>query len=43
MLDNNPGKLILEVGGHDHWEDLRSYKDKDGHIYRNLLISTGFS
>ena len=34
-------QVLLEVGAHDHWEDLRYYENKDGDAYRNLLISTG--
>jgi predicted phosphodiesterase len=35
-------KIILEIGAHDHWEDLRVYQNKD-EPYRNLLVSTGIS
>jgi hypothetical protein len=34
-------QVMLEVGGHDHWEDIRVYKNKDGDIYRNMIIATG--
>ena len=34
-------QVMLEVGGHDHWEDIRVYKNKHGDIYRNLIIATG--
>ena len=28
MLKPNQDKLIIEVAGHDHWEDLRAYNNK---------------
>ena len=34
-------KVLLEIGGHDHWEDIRYYKNKDGEMYRNLVVATG--
>ena len=43
MLDYN-GQILLEVGAHDHWEDVRYYENTNGVFpiaYRNLLISTG--
>lgn len=32
---------MLEVGAHDHWEDLKYYVDEEGVKYRNVLIATG--
>ena len=23
-------QVLIEIAGHDHWEDLRSYENKDG-------------
>jgi hypothetical protein len=36
-------KVILEIAGHDHWEDLRMIKTRRGVEYRPLLILTGVS
>lgn len=30
LLLQYPSQLIIEIAGHDHWEDLRSYENKDG-------------
>jgi hypothetical protein len=44
LLLDNQDKLMLEIGGHDHWEDLRFYQKDDGSaVYRPLLIGTGIS
>jgi len=36
-------KIIMEVAGHDHWLDVRSYNDKHGDTFRNLLIGNALS
>jgi hypothetical protein len=36
-------QIVIEIGGHDHWEDIRVYENKDGDIYRNMIIATGIS
>ena len=36
-------QIIIEIGGHDHWQDVRYYKNKQGEIYRNLLIAAAIS
>jgi hypothetical protein len=42
LVKDYSDKLSIEVGGHDHWEDLRSFQDPEtGKIYRNLLVATG--
>jgi len=42
LVKKYSNKLSIEVGGHDHWEDLRSFQDpRTGKVYRNLLIATG--
>lgn len=41
MMLEYKDQVVLEVGAHDHWEDVRYYENKDGDAYRNLLISTG--
>lgn len=43
MLLKYKDQLIIELAGHDHWEDLRYYEDSDGNAYRNLFIATGVS
>ena len=40
ILSANKDKLIIEVGGHDHWESIRSFEDDDAQVYRNILIPT---
>ena len=34
-------QIVIELAGHDHWEDLRYYEDSDGNSYRNLFIAAG--
>jgi hypothetical protein len=34
-------QLVIELAGHEHWEDLRYYEDSDGNSYRNLFIAAG--
>jgi hypothetical protein len=35
---------MIELAGHDHWEDLRTQGDgTKGHPIRNLLVSTGIT
>lgn len=36
-------KTVIELAGHDHWEDLRAYQDKDGNEYRNIFVAAGIS
>lgn len=35
-------KIVLEIGAHDHWEDVRVISDASG-PYRNLFVPTGIS
>jgi len=42
IIEKYSHKIILEIGGHDHWQDLRIIVGENK-IYRNLLISTGVS
>ena len=35
--------VMIELGGHDHWADLRALESKDGDAYRNLYIAAGIS
>ena len=35
--------LVIEMAGHDHWEDLRYEEDSTGNLYRNLFIAGGMS
>ena len=40
----NQDKILIELAGHDHWEDLRmSGGGTVEHNNRNLMISTGVS
>lgn len=32
---------MIEIAGHDHWEDLRYFDSFDNIPLRNLLIATG--
>jgi len=41
LLKDNKDRLVIELAGHDHWEDLRMYLDKDGNAYRNMFVATG--
>ena len=42
-MDKYSDKVVMEIGGHDHWEDLRVFdRTKKGPI-RNLMVSTGVS
>lgn len=41
LLEKNRDRLMLEIAGHDHWEDLRVFEDANGELYRNLLVLTG--
>lgn len=34
-------RVVIELAGHDHWEDLRLYVDKNGNKFRNLFVATG--
>jgi hypothetical protein len=34
-------KIIIEVGGHDHWEDLRFYDNNNAGPIRNLFVAAG--
>lgn len=34
-------RLVIELAGHDHWEDFRLYVDKDGNKFRNMFIASG--
>jgi len=43
MLQNNPNKLLIEVAGHTHQENLRvdTYSNKGKEFYyRNVLVGT---
>lgn len=35
-------KIVIEFGGHDHWEDVR-VEDGDSGNYRNIFVSAGVS
>jgi hypothetical protein len=35
-------RIIIEIAGHDHLQDLRIVEDDEGD-YRNLLIANGIS
>lgn len=43
LFEKNKSKIVLEVAGHDHFEDLRTNYDKDGTPFRNLFIATGIT
>lgn len=43
LMNKYKKNVILEVGAHDHFEDLRYNVDKKGKPMRPLLISTGVS
>ena len=48
LIKANKDQLLLEIGGHDHFEDIRVFDDIDpsgisNTLYRNLLIMTGIS
>ena len=34
-------KVVIELAGHDHWEDFRMNIDSDGNMFRNMFIATG--
>jgi hypothetical protein len=36
-------KIIIEVGGHDHWEDLRYFENNNVGPIRNLLVAAGIT
>jgi hypothetical protein len=41
LLEANKDNLMIEIAGHDHWEDMRLFVDSQGKPFRNLLIGTG--
>lgn len=41
MVKKHRDRIVIELAGHDHWEDLRMLYDKDGSEYRNLFIGNG--
>lgn len=41
MVKKHKDRIVIELAGHDHWEDLRMISDIDGTEYRNLFIATG--
>lgn len=34
-------KVIIELAGHDHWEDFRVHVDDEGNTYHNMFVATG--
>lgn len=40
MMKKYHSHIVLEVAGHDHFEDLRTEYD-NGQPWRNLFIATG--
>lgn len=40
MLENKD-KMAIEIGGHDHWADLRVYNSKKYGPYRNIYVPAG--
>lgn len=44
LIEKYQDQIVLEIGGHDHWQDVRYYKSPGGkQMYRNLLVATGVS
>jgi hypothetical protein len=44
IWDENSDKILIELAGHDHWEDLRIAGGGSlDHPTRNLMVSTGIS
>jgi len=41
MVKKHKDRIVIELAGHDHWEDLRMTTDKDETEYRNLFIANG--
>jgi len=41
MMKKHRDRVIIELAGHDHWEDLRVDTDDDGTEFRNLFIANG--
>lgn len=35
--------IAIEIGAHDHWEDVRVIEDPELGVYRNLIVGTGMS
>lgn len=43
LIEQYQSQIIIEIGGHDHWEDLRIFdRDTKGPL-RNLLVAVGVS
>ena len=42
LLSKYEDNIIIEVAGHDHWQDLRVNRDENGN-HRNLLIASSIS
>lgn len=40
-MRNYKDRVVIELAGHDHWEDIRVYADKDGNKFRNMFVATG--
>ena len=34
-------RVVIELAGHDHWEDFRMNLDSDGNMFRNMFVATG--
>ena len=44
LWDTYNSKIVLEIGSHDHWEDLRVWNNPGGgKPERNLLVTTAIS
>jgi hypothetical protein len=44
IWEQNSDKIMIELAGHDHWEDLRvTDNDATNHPSRNLFVSAGIS
>lgn len=43
LFKEHQDRVVIEVAGHDHWQDFRVFVDDDGVPYRNVFIPTGVS
>lgn len=43
IIHAHSDRIAIEIGGHDHWAGVRTYENKCGETYRNILIPAGIA
>lgn len=43
LLHRHQDQVIIELGSHEHWSDLRTLADDAGKFYRNLHVATAIT